>query len=111
MPRRTPTREKIKLCVVCAHLDRWRRFGRSKFECDVSESASGKTMLAKRLPTNLPTLSASESIETIHTHSTLRRRRTRQELMAQRTFRSPHHKISDAWLVGGGRSLPPDEAS
>ena len=72
---------------------------------------SGKTMLAKRLPTILPTLSASESIETTRIYSALGRLRTGQALMAQRPFRSPHHTISDAGLVGGGSPPAPGEVS
>lgn len=72
---------------------------------------SGKTMLAKRLPTILPTLSASESIETTRIYSALGRLRTGQALMAQRPFRSPHHTISDAGLVGGGSPPSPGEVS
>jgi magnesium chelatase family protein len=72
---------------------------------------SGKTMLAKRLPTILPTLSAGESIETTRIYSALGRLRTGQALMAQRPFRSPHHTISDAGLVGGGSPPAPGEVS
>jgi magnesium chelatase family protein len=68
-------------------------------------------MLAKRLPTILPTLSASESIETTRIYSALGRLRTGQALMAQRPFRSPHHTISDAGLVGGGSPPAPGEVS
>jgi magnesium chelatase family protein len=72
---------------------------------------SGKTMLAKRLPTILPTLSAEESIETTRIYSALGRLQTGQALMAQRPFRSPHHTISDAGLVGGGSPPAPGEVS
>ncbi len=61
---------------------------------------SGKTMLAKRLPTILPPLTALESIETTRIYSVLGRLLPGQPLMAQRPFRSPHHTISDAaWSV------------
>jgi magnesium chelatase family protein len=72
---------------------------------------SGKTMLAKRLPTILPTLSAGESIETTRIYSALGRLNRGQALLAQRPFRSPHHTISDAGLVGGGSPPSPGEVS
>ncbi|MFY8202092.1 MAG: YifB family Mg chelatase-like AAA ATPase, partial [Pirellula staleyi] len=72
---------------------------------------SGKTMLAKRLPTILPTLSSTESIETTRIYSALGRLQPGQPLMVQRPFRSPHHTISDAGLVGGGSPPSPGEVS
>jgi magnesium chelatase family protein len=72
---------------------------------------SGKTMLAKRLPTILPQLTASESIETTRIYSVLGRLLDGQPLMAKRPFRSPHHTISDAGLVGGGSPPSPGEIS
>ncbi|MEQ1827294.1 MAG: YifB family Mg chelatase-like AAA ATPase [Pirellula sp.] len=72
---------------------------------------SGKTMLAKRLPTILPTLSAGESIETTRIYSALGRLQPGQPLLVQRPFRSPHHTISDAGLVGGGSPPAPGEVS
>jgi magnesium chelatase family protein len=72
---------------------------------------SGKTMLAKRLPSILPTLSATESIETTRIYSALGRLKPGQPLMVQRPFRSPHHTISDAGLVGGGSPPAPGEVS
>ena len=72
---------------------------------------SGKTMLAKRLPSILPTLSANESIETTRIYSALGRLQPGQPLMVQRPFRSPHHTISDAGLVGGGSPPAPGEVS
>lgn len=72
---------------------------------------SGKTMLAKRLPTILPTLRAQESIETTRIYSALGRLQSGQALLAQRPFRSPHHTISDAGLVGGGSPPSPGEVS
>lgn len=72
---------------------------------------SGKTMLAKRLPTILPTLSANESIETTRIYSALGRLQPGQPLLVQRPFRSPHHTISDAGLVGGGSPPAPGEVS
>lgn len=72
---------------------------------------SGKTMLAKRLPTIMPTLTAEESIETTRIYSALGRLPAGQPLMAVRPFRSPHHTISDAGLVGGGSPPSPGEIS
>jgi magnesium chelatase family protein len=72
---------------------------------------SGKTMLAKRLPTILPQLSASESIETTRIYSATGRLPSGQALLARRPFRSPHHTISEAGLVGGGSVPTPGEIS
>ncbi|MFO0940870.1 MAG: YifB family Mg chelatase-like AAA ATPase [Pirellulales bacterium] len=72
---------------------------------------SGKTMLAKRLPSILPTLTAEESIETTRIYSSLGQMRQGQPLMALRPFRSPHHTISNAGLVGGGNPPAPGEIS
>ena len=72
---------------------------------------SGKTMLAKRIPTVLPELSAAESIETTRIYSVMGKLRTGQPLMATRPFREPHHTISDAGLVGGGSPPVPGEIS
>jgi magnesium chelatase family protein len=77
----------------------------------IGPPGSGKTMLAKRMPTILPPLSAPESIETTRIYSALGRLRPGQPLMAQRPFRSPHHTISDAGLVGGGSTPTPGEIS
>jgi magnesium chelatase family protein len=72
---------------------------------------SGKTMLAKRLPSILPTLTPEESIETTRIYSSLGRLQAGQPLMAVRPFRSPHHTISNAGLVGGGSPPAPGEIS
>jgi magnesium chelatase family protein len=72
---------------------------------------SGKTMLAKRLSSILPTLSPKESIETTRIYSALGRLQPGQPLLVQRPFRSPHHTISDAGLVGGGSPPAPGEVS
>lgn len=77
----------------------------------VGPPGSGKTMLAKRVPTILPPLSAPESIETTRIYSALGRLKPGQPLMARRPFRSPHHTISDAGLVGGGSTPTPGEIS
>lgn len=72
---------------------------------------SGKTMLAKRVPTILPDLSSGESIETTRIYSAVGRLKPGQPLLATRPFRSPHHTISDAGLVGGGSTPAPGEIS
>jgi len=72
---------------------------------------SGKTMLAKRVPTILPDLMPSESIETTRIYSAVGRLKPGQPLLAVRPFRSPHHTISDAGLVGGGSTPTPGEIS
>ena len=72
---------------------------------------SGKTMLAKRVPTILPSLTAPESIETTRIYSSLGRLTPGQPLLARRPFRSPHHTISEAGLVGGGNPPSPGEIS
>lgn len=77
----------------------------------IGPPGSGKTMLAKRIPTILPPLSAPESIETTRIYSALGQLPAGQPLMARRPFRSPHHTISDAGLVGGGSPPAPGEIS
>ena len=72
---------------------------------------SGKTMLAKRVPTILPQLTAGESIETTRIYSAMGLLKPGQPLMAVRPYRSPHHTISDAGLVGGGSTPAPGEIS
>ncbi|CAN5220886.1 hypothetical protein BH10PLA2_BH10PLA2_16400 [soil metagenome] len=70
---------------------------------------TGKTMLARRLPTILPPLLAGESLETTRIYSALGRLKADESLMATRPFRSPHHNISDAGMVGGGNPPSPGE--
>ncbi|MCA9101824.1 MAG: YifB family Mg chelatase-like AAA ATPase [Planctomycetales bacterium] len=77
----------------------------------VGPPGSGKTMLAKRLPTILPQLSTGESLETTRIYSVLGLLSSGQPLMATRPFRSPHHTISEAGLVGGGSPPGPGEIS
>lgn len=77
----------------------------------VGPPGSGKTMLAKRLPSILPDLCPAESIETTRIYSALGRLKPGQPLLATRPFRSPHHTISDAGLVGGGSTPVPGEIS
>ena len=68
-------------------------------------------MLAKRMPTILPALHACESIETTRIYSVLGQLPINQPLLATRPFRSPHHTISNAGLVGGGNPPSPGEIS
>jgi magnesium chelatase family protein len=77
----------------------------------IGPPGSGKTMLAKRLPTILPDLTPVESIETTRVYSALGRLPPGQPLLAVRPFRAPHHTISDAGLVGGGSTPTPGEIS
>jgi magnesium chelatase family protein len=77
----------------------------------VGPPGSGKTMLAKRMPTILPVLSAEESIETTRIYSATGRLPAGQPLLARRPFRAPHHTISNAGLVGGGSTPAPGEIS
>jgi len=72
---------------------------------------SGKTMLAKRVPTILPDLTGPESIETTRIYSVMGLLKPGQPLLATRPFRSPHHTISNAGLVGGGSTPAPGEIS
>ncbi len=72
---------------------------------------SGKTMLAKRVPTILPQLTAAESIETTRIYSVMGLLKPNQPLLATRPHRAPHHTISNAGLVGGGTVPTPGEIS
>jgi magnesium chelatase family protein len=76
----------------------------------VGPPGSGKTMLAKRLPTILPDLTLAEALETTKIHSVVGTLNG-QAIIATRPFRSPHHTISDAGLVGGGTVPKPGEVS
>lgn len=77
----------------------------------VGPPGGGKTMLARRLPTILPPLSPSESVETTRIYSAVGLLSAGQPLLATRPFRAPHHTISEPGLVGG-RSIPmPGEIS
>jgi magnesium chelatase family protein len=77
----------------------------------IGPPGSGKTMLARRLPSVLPQMSFDESIETTKIHSVMGLLRQGQPLIATRPFRSPHHTISDAGLIGGGQVPKPGEVS
>src|SRR5581483_9973656 len=77
----------------------------------VGPPGSGKSMLSKRLPSILPPLSLEEAIQTTKIHSIAGTLGRRKALMGTRTFRSPHHTVSDAGLIGGGTIPKPGEVS
>jgi magnesium chelatase family protein len=77
----------------------------------VGPPGSGKTMLTKRLPTILPPMSLEEAIQTTKVHSIAGTLGRRKALMGTRAFRSPHHTVSDAGLIGGGTIPKPGEVS
>ena len=77
----------------------------------IGPPGSGKTMLAKRLPSVLPPMTLDEALETTKIHSVVGRLRSPSGFMTQRPFRSPHHTISDVALVGGGQYPQPGEIS
>lgn len=77
----------------------------------IGPPGSGKSMMAKRLPSILPPLSLAESLETTQIHSVAGKLGRGMSLISQRPFRSPHHTISQAALVGGGINPQPGEIS
>ncbi|NDY42159.1 YifB family Mg chelatase-like AAA ATPase [Dissulfurirhabdus thermomarina] len=77
----------------------------------VGPPGSGKTMLARRLPTILPPLAFTEALETTSVYSVAGLLDPHQALVTRRPFRAPHHTISDAGLIGGGTHPRPGEVS
>ncbi len=77
----------------------------------IGSPGSGKTMLAKRLPSILPPLTLEESLETTKIHSVAGKMNKDTSIISVRPFRSPHHTVSDVALVGGGSFPQPGEIS
>jgi len=77
----------------------------------IGPPGAGKTMLAKRIPTVLPSMTIEEAIETTRIHSVAGVLDDSRGLLGTRPFRSPHHTISDAGLIGGGAIPRPGEVS
>lgn len=77
----------------------------------IGPPGTGKSMLAKRLPSILPAMSLDEALETTKIHSIYGSLKSHQALVARRPFHSPHHTISDAGLLGGGTHPMPGAVS
>ena len=77
----------------------------------IGPPGSGKTMLARRVPTILPRMTLEEALETTKIHSVAGKLRGDEAIVATRPFRAPHHTISDAGLIGGGANPRPGEVS
>ncbi len=77
----------------------------------IGAPGSGKTMLARRIPTILPPLSLNEALETTKIHSVAGKLGSQRGLLSGRPFRTPHHTTSPVALIGGGQSPQPGEVS
>lgn len=77
----------------------------------IGSPGSGKTMIAKRIPTILPPLVLSEALEATAVHSVCGTLKSHEALIVRRPFRAPHHTISDAGLLGGSAHPVPGEVS
>ncbi|HOV70590.1 MAG TPA: YifB family Mg chelatase-like AAA ATPase [Dysgonamonadaceae bacterium] len=77
----------------------------------IGPPGSGKSMMAKRMPSILPPLTIQEALETTKIHSVAGKMSSNASLMSRRPFRSPHHTISDVAMVGGGAFPQPGEIS
>ena len=77
----------------------------------IGPPGSGKSMMAKRLPSILPPLSLAESLETTQIHSVAGKLPAGTSLISQRPFRSPHHTVSQVAITGGGVKAMPGEVS
>ena len=77
----------------------------------IGPPGTGKSMLAKRIPSILPSMSLDEALETTKIHSISGSLKSHQALVARRPFHSPHHTISDAGLLGGGTNPMPGSVS
>ena len=77
----------------------------------IGSPGSGKTMLARRIPSILPPLTVEEALEVTRIHSVAGMLRSGLALMTRRPFRAPHHTVSDAGLLGGGTHPSPGEVS
>ena len=77
----------------------------------IGSPGSGKTMLARRLPSILPSMTLEEAVESTKIHSVAGLLGNDSSLISRRPFRAPHHTVSDAGLIGGGSNPRPGEAS